>query len=226
MLGSLRAAPRFCGVTRWGLRSGSIQQVHYARHSTIADSTSSATGSGSISMAHPRDPGPSSQLGPATSNDSDQPSSPSPSPPPTAEAESQPSANESIPVPFILRPEHSNDPPEPSNLPLPQAPRPSSYTNPSFDTYRFFAALEKTFPTPTARSLMRATRALLVDKIGRVRKEALTVKDLESVRILRLNNCIFALKSVPKFSKHTCSKLLCLSYALSSPCVRGTNRLQ
>ena len=28
---------------------------------------------------------------------------------------------------------------------------------------------------------MRATRALLVDRIGRVRKEALTVKDLDNV---------------------------------------------
>jgi len=45
----------------------------------------------------------------------------------------------------------------------------------------FFKALEKTFPEETARSLMRATRALLVDRIGRVRKEALTVKDLDNV---------------------------------------------
>jgi hypothetical protein len=40
--------------------------------------------------------------------------------------------------------------------------------------------LEKTFPTPTARSLMRATRALLVDRIGRVRREGLTVKDIDN----------------------------------------------
>nr|GAT54070.1 predicted protein [Mycena chlorophos] len=53
-------------------------------------------------------------------------------------------------------------------------------TNPPFDTHAFFAALEKTFPTPTARSLMRATRALLVDRMGRVRREGLTVKDLDN----------------------------------------------
>lgn len=56
-----------------------------------------------------------------------------------------------------------------------------SYTHPPFDTYGFFKALEKTFPTPTAQSLMRATRALLVDRIGKVRREALTTKDLDNV---------------------------------------------
>lgn len=58
-----------------------------------------------------------------------------------------------------------------------------SYSNPPFHTHQFFTALEKTFPTPTARSLMRATRALLVDRVGRVRREGLTVKDLDNVRI-------------------------------------------
>jgi hypothetical protein len=58
-------------------------------------------------------------------------------------------------------------------------PRPS--TRPPFHTHAFFAALEKTFPIPTARSLMRATRALLVDRIGKVRREGLTTKDLDNV---------------------------------------------
>ncbi|KAF8351525.1 hypothetical protein F5887DRAFT_861026, partial [Amanita rubescens] len=53
-------------------------------------------------------------------------------------------------------------------------------TRPPFHTHAFFAALEKTFPTPTARSLMRATRALLIDRIGKVRREGLTTKDLEN----------------------------------------------
>ncbi|KAF8639457.1 hypothetical protein AX16_010311 [Volvariella volvacea WC 439] len=53
-------------------------------------------------------------------------------------------------------------------------------STPPFDTHAFFTALEKTFPTPTARSLMRATRALLVDRIGRIRREGLTVKDLDN----------------------------------------------
>ncbi|KAJ6539275.1 hypothetical protein B0H19DRAFT_1314630 [Mycena capillaripes] len=56
----------------------------------------------------------------------------------------------------------------------------ASYANPPFHTHAFVTALEKTFPTPTARSLMRATRALLVDRIGKIRREALTVKDLDN----------------------------------------------
>jgi len=57
-----------------------------------------------------------------------------------------------------------------------------TYSSPPFHTHAFFKALEKTFPEDTARSLMRATRALLVDRIGRVRREALTIKDLDNVR--------------------------------------------
>lgn len=59
-----------------------------------------------------------------------------------------------------------------------------THTSPPFHTHAFFTALERTFPEPTARSLMRATRALLVDRIGRVRREGLTVKDLDNVRAL------------------------------------------
>ncbi|KAH6914978.1 hypothetical protein BKA70DRAFT_1419933 [Coprinopsis sp. MPI-PUGE-AT-0042] len=55
-----------------------------------------------------------------------------------------------------------------------------SYTAPPFNTHAFFAALEKTFPESTARSLMRATRALLVDRTGRIRREGLTSKDLDN----------------------------------------------
>ncbi|KAF9482465.1 hypothetical protein BDN70DRAFT_801455 [Pholiota conissans] len=54
------------------------------------------------------------------------------------------------------------------------------YTAPPFHTHSFFLALEKTFAEATARSLMRATRALLVDRIGRVRREGLTIKDLDN----------------------------------------------
>ncbi|KAH8118451.1 hypothetical protein DFH11DRAFT_1503128 [Phellopilus nigrolimitatus] len=73
-----------------------------------------------------------------------------------------------------------------SNLPALPDVRPSetsplhTYATPPFDTHHFFAELEKTFPTPTARSLMRATRALLVNRIGKVRRDALTTKDLEN----------------------------------------------
>ncbi|KAF7301330.1 hypothetical protein MIND_00698100 [Mycena indigotica] len=69
-----------------------------------------------------------------------------------------------------------------TNIPSTRISPPSSLssTNPPFDTHAFFSALEKTFPTPTARSLMRATRALLVDRLGRVKREGLTVKDLDN----------------------------------------------
>lgn len=95
-------------------------------------------------------------------------------------------------------PPHPKDPnPPPSTSPLIPA-RPSLqttgnarsgssetgtpyYSSPPFHTHRFFVALEKSFEPPTARSLMRATRALLVDRVGRVRNEALSTKDLENV---------------------------------------------
>lgn len=53
--------------------------------------------------------------------------------------------------------------------------------NPPFHTHSFFLVLERTFPTPVARALMRATRGLLVDRIGKVRREGLGLKDLDNV---------------------------------------------
>jgi hypothetical protein len=67
--------------------------------------------------------------------------------------------------------------------PVPARP-PPPYTAPPFHTHAFFRALEGSFPTPTARSLMRATRALLVDRVGRVKRDGLTVKDIDNVRTL------------------------------------------
>jgi hypothetical protein len=94
---------------------------------------------------------------------------------------------------------HPKDPNPPSSasLPIPVQPLLQStgnarsgssetgtpyYSSPPFDTHKFFIALEESFGPPTARSLMRATRALLVDRTGRVRNEALSAKDLENVR--------------------------------------------
>lgn len=74
-----------------------------------------------------------------------------------------------------------------SNLPaLPQTPvqdasRVTAYATPPFDTHHFYVELERSFAPDIAKSLMRATRALLVDRIGRVRREALSSKDLENV---------------------------------------------
>jgi hypothetical protein len=76
---------------------------------------------------------------------------------------------------------NSKPPPQVSDVPSTELARLPTYSNPPFHTHAFFTALEKTFPTPTARSLMRATRALLVDRVGKVRREGLTVKDLDNV---------------------------------------------
>lgn len=121
----------------------------------------------SISFAHPKDP-------------SNSPNTSSPSH--SSEASTSNSGfvfSQDPPHPKASKPSYISD--VPSIEVLPHTP---TYSNPPFHTHVFFTALEKTFPTPTARSLMRATRALLVDRIGKVRREGLTVKDLDNVRSL------------------------------------------
>lgn len=49
-----------------------------------------------------------------------------------------------------------------------------------FNTHLFFRSLEATFPTPIARTLMTATRSLLIDRISRIRSISLDVKDLDN----------------------------------------------
>lgn len=119
----------------------------------------------SISMAHPMDPSNSNPSLQPKNEPNSAPSTSSP-PPPSAITTSAPEL-EPTNVPSTIR--HHRDHYTPP------------YTHPPFHTHAFFSALEKTFPTPTARSLMRATRALLVDRIGRVRREGLTYKDLDNV---------------------------------------------
>lgn len=84
--------------------------------------------------------------------------------------------------PSSSHPPSSSSPPaliNPSTINAP--PHTTTYQNPPFNTHAFFSVLEKTFPKQTARSLMRATRALLVDRIGRVKHDGLTYKDLDNV---------------------------------------------
>ncbi|KAG8718469.1 hypothetical protein FRC08_005202 [Ceratobasidium sp. 394] len=50
----------------------------------------------------------------------------------------------------------------------------------AFDTHRFVTVLEQSFPTPIARTLMRATRAILVLRFGRVKQEVFGVRDLDN----------------------------------------------
>ncbi|KAF9055190.1 hypothetical protein BDZ89DRAFT_1152982 [Hymenopellis radicata] len=118
-------------------------------------------GARSISLALPKDQSPPSahSLSDPTSN---APPPPQPPPPPTADEQAAVATTSGVP----------------STLPAPS--KPPTYSHPPFHTHAFFTALEKTFPTPTARSLMRATRGLLVDRIGRVRREGLQVKDLDN----------------------------------------------
>ncbi|KAG8695695.1 hypothetical protein FRC09_008994 [Ceratobasidium sp. 395] len=50
----------------------------------------------------------------------------------------------------------------------------------AFDTHRFVTILEPSFPTPIARALMRASRAILVVRFGRVKQEIFGVRDLDN----------------------------------------------
>ena len=141
-----------------------------------------------ISLAHPKDPSNLNQPSPSQSAFPPSPSQTSaPEPPPSDggskpgdNAETTPSSDEnaSLPVKFV----HPTIDPQ-TNLPFPHAgpASPPLHINPPFNTHRFFTVLERSFPTPIARNLMRATRALLVDRIGRVKRDALTTQDLESV---------------------------------------------
>ncbi|KAI0370292.1 hypothetical protein BV20DRAFT_995563 [Pilatotrama ljubarskyi] len=128
-----------------------LKHARLAPYVTMADPKSPSAAD--VSLAHPRDP--SKQSGPSQS---------------TAPAET------SVPARYVHPPIDPR-----TNLPFPQAPvSPPYHVNPPFNTHRFFSELERSFPTPIARNLMRVTRALLVDRIGRVKRDALTVQDLES----------------------------------------------
>jgi hypothetical protein len=142
--------------------SPSLLPIVISRDAHSSPSISDPTTSRSISLAHPRDPLTQPERTPPR-KDTQAPVDLK-EPPPSSSAESIPSSTSGVPSTLLD---------VSSNV--------SSYANPPFHTHAFFTALEKTFPTPTARSLMRATRALLVDRVGRVRREGLTVKDLDNV---------------------------------------------
>ncbi|EIW61726.1 uncharacterized protein TRAVEDRAFT_116349 [Trametes versicolor FP-101664 SS1] len=180
------AVPRNDGLrprtTRSALR---LRHIRPAPYVTISDPNHPSAPS-NVSLAHPKDP--SNQAGPSQSSSSftlhPPPTSPSPPTPdaPSAQtdsvnaAETTPntSADTSVPARYVHPPIDPG-----AQLPLPHAP-PPYHINPPFNTHRFFSELERSFPTPIALNLMRVTRALLVDRIGRVKRDALTVQDLES----------------------------------------------
>ncbi|TCD71297.1 hypothetical protein EIP91_011068 [Steccherinum ochraceum] len=161
-------------------------------HTQIVDPPRASVSGSGIRMAHPKDP--ASTFSATTSQPSARNADPestgpvlstaeaptSPSPPPLPSTPSDPPLNSDtndsfLPVPANLSPVHTDSP-----FPGPSGQHHHRHANPPFHTHRFVVELEKSFPTPTARSLMRAIRALLVDRIGKVKRDALTSKDLES----------------------------------------------
>lgn len=172
-------------------RTGPMSLWRAYASATILDPPRTSDRPSTISAAHPRDPGKASDsasLGAGPSN--------TPEPPETSSIHSVPLPDTPVPPPPDQPDASANEqglvpaPPPPldshSNLPAPHLPSNAHnsmpYGNPPFDTHKFVSVLEKTFPTSVARGLMRASRALLVDRLGRVKRDALTVKDLETVR--------------------------------------------
>ncbi|KAJ7368225.1 hypothetical protein DFH08DRAFT_676491 [Mycena albidolilacea] len=167
----LRALPRLC--------RGISTEAHLSSSSSLLpivisrDAHPEPPASRSISLVHPRDPVIQSEKIPqqriphasSAQSNNDEPITLDP-----------PAVEYSPPSPDGAPPSLSSGVPS-TRL---DASSTASYANPPFHTHAFVTALEKTFPTPTARSLMRATRALLVDRVGRVRREGLTVKDLDN----------------------------------------------
>lgn len=117
-----------------------------------------SSGGGSSSSQHPR----------AQLEKSDTESSQSPSTPSASSSSPQPSSPEATDLSILVRNSF---------------PGPNIHNITPFHTYNFFTALEKTFPTPIARTLMKSTRSLLVDRISKVQREALDLKDLDNVRL-------------------------------------------
>lgn len=151
-----------------------------------------SAGAPTISLAHPKDPANTSTPGPTPSSLSQDPSSSQlPSPSPSSASSSPPLQNDgdagsssSSGVPALATGQPL--PPLHTNFPSPHSPIsaiPPAYINPPFNTHHFYSVLEMTMPPPIAHNLMNATRALLVDRLGRVKREALTSKDLEVVRL-------------------------------------------
>lgn len=122
--------------------------------------------------------------GPSLSSSSLPP--PPPPPPESPESPEQPpeSDNNSDSTDFTSNTISPTTVPVPSYVPS-TVPPPIPYSQPPFDTHRFIRRLEwrQIFSTSYAEDLMHVARALLVDRMGKVRREALTVKDLDNVRL-------------------------------------------
>lgn len=152
---------------------------------TISDPPRTPHGSSTVSAAHPRDPGKADSSSAGSSPGAGPSSTPEPpepttySAPPSTRWDTSSTSEQGL-VPATPPPLDPH-----SNLPAPRLPSNAynsvAYGNPPFDTHKFVAALERTFPTSVARGLMRASRALLIDRLGHVKRDALTVEDIETV---------------------------------------------
>ena len=173
------------------------REARFAPYVTVSDPRHPAVAS-TIRLAHPKDP--SQVVGSSSASSSlpsasppssstevpdsqSEPPHPTPKPPsdgtPPPELSGDPTPGASVPARFVHPPVNPH-----TDLPfLHSGPHATEHLNPPFNTYRFFSVLEHSFPTVIARDLMRATRALLVDRLGRVKRDALTRQDLESVSL-------------------------------------------
>jgi hypothetical protein len=153
-----------------------ISAISYARRCNSGFSDSSSSG-------HPLDPA-THRIPPLPAADTE----------PSASTSSKPSTSPITPPEDTTPSGDSTEiivsSPIPARAPPPTMQKPT-YENPPFHTHNFVKELEKTFPTPAAQSLMRATRALLVDRVGRVHRDGLAVKDLENVGAAYIQGCIF-----------------------------------
>lgn len=70
----------------------------------------------------------------------------------------------------------------PSNLPTPHPDNHifHAYTPPPFDTHRLVTSYARSFSLPIAEQLMHSTRALLSDRLNKVRRDGLMHTDLEN----------------------------------------------
>jgi hypothetical protein len=94
-----------------------------------------------------------------------------------------------------------------------------------FHTHNFFRALEKSFPESVARTLMRATRGLLVGKIAGTKKDVLVAKDLENVKFYLPLAVALDHSHMYVIRKRICLELLYPKSGRNLQCIRGKSRL-
>ncbi|KAG8984413.1 hypothetical protein FRB90_005347 [Tulasnella sp. 427] len=112
--------------------------------------------------------------------------------PPPANTSAESRSSSSSPSPTYPGPEIPPPPIDPGPSPaeaLSSVPTTTAQARPDredmthvipFNTYEFYKALEQTFDPPVARTLMRATREMLIGRIRKTTGETLHVKDFDN----------------------------------------------